>query len=69
MPIVMKCPFFKKDEEIKLSCEGGIIKFPDKTARREYLRNYCAEIHGWHNCTLATSLEQFYDRIENEEKK
>ena len=62
MPIVMQCPFFKKNDSLKLHCEGGIISFPDKEARRDYVVNYCANELYWHKCTICRNLENYYER-------
>ena len=63
MPIVVKCPFFKKEKGLCTSCEGGSIKHPDREARNNYMYTYCADILGWHKCTVAASLEKYYERL------
>lgn len=64
MTLEMQCPFFKRNNSLDLYCEGGVLKFPDSTARREYIIQYCAnEIH-WHKCTICRNLESYYERKE-----
>ena len=66
MPIVVQCPFFSKEVGLKTNCEGGAIKHPDKTARKDYMLTYCASDIGWKKCTLAKSLNNYYDRKDEE---
>ena len=62
MPMRMECPFFKRDSYLKLHCEGGTIKFPDKTARSEFVLAYCADPCNWRKCSIAHCLENYYFR-------
>lgn len=64
MPLIMQCPFFRKNDSLKLLCEGGTIKFPDKDARKDYLTDYCANSINWHKCTICRNLENYYERKE-----
>ena len=64
MPIIMQCPFYKKDESLKLHCEGGVLKFPDADARSEYVLGYCANNYCWRKCPIAHCLENYYFRKE-----
>lgn len=65
MPLIMQCPFYRKNDSLKLLCEGGIIKFPDKEARKEYVTDYCANSINWHKCSICHSLENYYERRED----
>ncbi len=65
MPILMQCPFYKDERRLKLFCEGGTLKSPDLRYRREYLLKYCASEDGWKKCTIAKSLNEYYDRADN----
>lgn len=65
MPLIMQCPFFKKNEQLRLQCEGGMVKFPDKEARTEYLTDYCANSINWNKCTICRNLENYYERKES----
>ncbi|MBQ3022738.1 MAG: hypothetical protein IJD91_05410 [Clostridia bacterium] len=62
MPMVMECPFYKRDNYLKLSCEGASLKFPDKDARSEFLLGYCANSYNWRKCPIAHCLENYYFR-------
>ena len=62
MPIAMQCPFFKREDRLKLNCGGGILKFPDARARNDYIKNYCAHHLNWSKCTIAQNLMRAYDR-------
>ena len=62
MPIVVQCPFFSKEVGLKTNCEGGAVKHPDKIARKDYMLTYCASDIGWHKCSIARSLNNYYDR-------
>ena len=60
MPMAMECPFFKREEKLKLSCEGAKLKFPDKDARSEFVLGYCANSYNWRKCPIAHCLENYY---------
>ena len=62
MPKVLNCPFYKSDEKLKLTCEGGVLKFPDADARSEYIISYCSNACGWRKCSIAHCLENYYFR-------
>ena len=64
MPMMMQCPFYKRDTYLKLSCEGGTLKFPDADARSEYVLGYCANSYNWRKCPIAHMLENYYFRKE-----
>ena len=64
MPLIMQCPFFKRNEALKLHCEGGVISFPDKDAGKDYLTGYCANNINWRKCTICHNLEDYYERKE-----
>lgn len=66
MPLIMQCPFFTKNEQSELRCEGGTLKFPDKEARTRYLTEFCANSINWHKCTICRNLEDYYERKEAE---
>ena len=62
MPMMMECPFFKDERHLKLSCEGGKLKFPDMDARSEYVLDYCSHSYNWKKCSIAHCLENYYFR-------
>lgn len=62
MPMIMQCPFYKKDSALRLNCEGCSMKFPDAVARNEYVSNLCANLINWKNCSVAQNLQHYYDR-------
>jgi len=64
MPMIIQCPFFKRNEYLRLSCECAAIKFPDREARKEYLECYCANPVNWKKCSMAHCMENYYDRKE-----
>lgn len=64
MPIVIQCPFYKRDSYLKLYCEGCSMKFPDMEARTQYIREFCANHLNWSKCTVARSMQNYYDRKE-----
>ncbi len=61
MPIT-ECPFFKKEKGVKLSCEGGVLKFPDMDAKSEFVISYCSHNYNWRKCPIAHCLENYYFR-------
>ena len=66
MPMMMQCPFYKKEKSPKLYCEGCILKFPDTLSRAEYIRNFCANNINWTKCSVAHNLQIYYDRKDEE---
>lgn len=62
MPIRIECPFYKKDNNFSLTCEGAKIKFPDLDACREFIRSYCAHSYNWRQCQISKYMQQYYDR-------
>ena len=66
MPVIMQCPFYKKEDALKLRCEGATIKFPDGDARSEYVLGYCANSYCWRKCPIAHCLENYYFRKEED---
>lgn len=65
MSTTMQCPFFKKENCLKLYCEGGTLKFPDVIARSEHILGYCANDYNWRKCPIAHYLENYYFRKED----
>ena len=61
----IECPFYKKEICLKLYCEGGTIKFPDKDARSEFVLAYCTNSYNWRKCPIAHCLENYYFRKED----
>lgn len=55
------CPYFGKDERLKISCEAGIVRFPDRKAITRYADDYCCHMPGWESCSMAAMLNRHYD--------
>lgn len=64
MPMAMQCPFFKREDNLTLRCEGAKLKFPDKDARLEIVLGYCANSYNWRKCPIAHCLENYHFRKE-----
>jgi len=61
------CPYYKWDERQRVTCEGGVsVPFPDYRTACEYMDRYCANVAGWHGCSIAAALEGFYERKDDE---
>ena len=67
MPKTYICPFWKWGDNRCLHCEGGRVSFPDLKAKRDYVERYCASQGGWKACSIAGSLQDFYERKERED--
>lgn len=61
MAEVIQCPFFTRSRELRLTCEGGVLRFCSKEERRRYVCDYCACASGWEECSLARTLLESYD--------
>lgn len=55
------CPFFKWDECDKIHCEGGKLTFRSRKSIEDYAQKYCGSIEGWKKCTIAESVEMYYE--------
>lgn len=64
MPRTYDCPFWKWDEKLCTHCEGGRMTFPNDDAKQDYIARYCANLTGWKDCTIASSLMDYYERTE-----
>lgn len=62
MPITVRCPFYLRDRDNKITCEAGRQRWPDMQAKRTYLRDYCAG--DWEHCTVARILQEYYERTD-----
>lgn len=56
------CPYYSWDKPRTVYCEGGVLRFHDDGQLQEYAGRFCAS-YDWHRCTVARSLEGYYDRI------
>lgn len=70
MAKAIQCPFMlvdysDKKGELHISCEHGKIIFKNKKKLREHLNRYCGCTEGWHECTLAKSLIEYYEGNED----
>ena len=66
MPKSVECPFYISDGNLKLKCEGGILKFNTSKSRREFMDDYCSNIKCWKKCSIAQCLDKYYT---DEEKR
>lgn len=69
MARMVYCPFwgsdlFDKKGENKISCEHGMLTFYNRNSIEEYMKKYCCSNDGWKKCTLAASLQKYYEREE-----
>ena len=56
------CPFFLKDNNGKIYCEGGIVKPPDRNTKNEILYKHCTNMDNHKNCTIYQMLSDYYSR-------
>ena len=57
------CPYFTSDDQRKVCCEGNCrLCFPNNETTNEYLKKYCASDHGWKECSIAKSLNAYYEK-------
>ena len=55
------CPYYSWDKPQAIYCEGGVLRFHDGAQLQEYAGRFCGS-YDWHRCTVARSLEGYYDR-------
>ena len=58
----MKIDYYSHNGELKISCECGNLKFPDKEEYNRFVTTYCGSMQGWERCTLAKERLSYYDR-------
>ena len=59
----VKCPFFKRERDLNIRCEGGSrVRMNSKASIDDWLSRFCCSGEGWQRCTIARQL-----RIEYEE--
>lgn len=63
------CPFFGWDERLCIHCEGGCMRFRDRKEAVEFQDSYCASLNGWKDCTVASSVMRYYERVEKDAKR
>lgn len=71
MPKVLYCPYVLTDckskrGDLQLNCECGSLRFADKTEYNLFIDRYCGSIEGWKQCTLAKTLNEFYERTDSQ---
>lgn len=65
---IFQCPFYQKTVKLHKSgkrgikCEGGEILFPDEQTVREHVSSFCGNEVNWRHCSIALSLQKYYDR-------
>lgn len=71
MAITFQCPYFATDNQEKpmVCCEIARLNFPDKEARSNYIKAYCASLAGWQSCPLSQCMTNYYDRRDANEKR
>lgn len=62
----VKCPFFHKNENNKIVCDGMItrttlhIVFVSAEDKKNYLKALCCSMKGYHDCPISKMLEDNY---------
>ena len=65
----MYCPFIKTDfkdkcNKNKIKCEFASVSFPSDEEYKMFVDHYCGSMSGWHDCTIARSTTDYYERID-----
>lgn len=56
------CPFFRRDEKMRIHCEGGGVDLPERATFLEYANRYCANLEGWKDCSIAAQMLRYYEQ-------
>lgn len=59
-----QCPFYKNTRSGLIKCEGGELSFPSEAAIRDHCQAFCSNYYGWRRCSIAITLQKYYDRKE-----
>ena len=59
-----QCPFFLRRRTRGFYCEGGELLFPNETASHDHIISFCANECAWAHCSIAKTLQRYYDRKE-----
>lgn len=57
------CPYFSKDDRLKISCEAGNVRFPTRQSITRYADEYCCNLPGWEKCSMAAMLNRHYEQL------
>ena len=63
------CPFYEKEKDGELFCEGATVFFPDKIGRREIVYRFCAHPQNYKICVIYKMLCGYYARKEMQENE
>lgn len=63
MAKIMCCPFFEREIKkngapIGIKCKCATIRFPSKSARREFVYPLCGDVKGYDKCPIYRFLEK-----------
>lgn len=59
-----QCPYYIRETVGGLKCEGGEILLPSSRAFKDHTECYCTNAFGWRHCSIAITLQKYYDRKE-----
>lgn len=65
-----QCPFFigpayaSGTGKRGVRCEAGVILFPDHQTSEDHKWAFCANECGWRRCSIAITLQKYYEREE-----
>lgn len=62
MATCYNCPYFKLRTRRQISCEGAIIRLPDRQGLSDFAQAFCASAEGYKKCTFYKLLGEYYDR-------
>lgn len=68
MPLIVYCPFYRREKKGAIFCEFGRLTPPDKEARDEIMLKYCASMRNYKKCPFCIALENYYERKYNAEE-
>lgn len=59
---IYHCPFFERRVPCGVRCGGHVLILPDDRASADLARDYCGNEVRWRECSIARTLEKFYER-------
>lgn len=61
------CPYYIWNQKNDVHCEACVLKFKDSEQKRDFAFRYCCNLDNWTRCTMADSLNEFYERTLKDE--
>lgn len=64
-----KCPYMKRTAINTIICERSCrVVFNNTAEAVKYMDRYCDSDKGWHNCTIASTIDEYWEEVYDTER-